>query len=637
MTINPASNHSEEPNPQAQTPTDSAEGKASPQPGDLRAEPQDTVVTKSGSSTIPLPELGGQLLAVLPEGTMVNDRYEVVTLLSNRRDVNSYRVIDRQGYRRCWACGSSGSMPGDTYCVECGAQLTGRYYRLQEFSTSVDQAGQSVLPPIPFIILDNELPSIAHVYDTFQSPETERAYVVWEEVYGRPLSSWLPGAPLPEVTAGMGGIQSGHLAIAEEPSEEQCLSWMTQAAELLEKLHKEGLSGCNLELDNLLVQPGDRLVMIDPSACRETSSKEGKPEQAPQATEVRNLAGQLEEWFLAVRKEDSVAVMSTESRPLNGNALMVGADEVTGPLGTALNPARLLSKAKEGAYPEAESFAAALRELYESSKPLNNLLLWSGRATNLGRVRKINEDSLLTLEGTVLEHEGNLPVALFVIADGMGGHQSGEVASAIAARTIGGMVNTALLGPLLSGDPVAHDVRTCTYLLRQAVLEANRRIAGLAQERQSDLGTTTVAVLMVGNQVSIANAGDSRTYLWHDKELTPITRDHSLVAQLVAAGQLAPDEIYTHPRRNEIYRALGDARLGEADIDVFVRRLQPGDALLLCSDGLWDFVRDPAIAAIIEANDDPQVICDELIKQANEQGGEDNISAIFVRVMTTQG
>ncbi|MBF6614949.1 MAG: hypothetical protein IVW55_17725, partial [Chloroflexi bacterium] len=358
MSIDPASNHSEEPSPQAQI--DSSEGEVEAQPGALRAEPQDTVVTKSGSSTIPLPELGGQLLAVLPEGTMVNSRYEVVTLLSNQRDANSYRVIDHEGYRRCWACGSSSSMPGDTYCVECGAQLTGRYYRLQEFATSVDQAGQSVLPPIPFIILDNELPSVAHVYDTFQSPEIERAYVVWEEVYGRPLSSWLPGAPPPELTSGMGGTQSGHLAIAEEPSEEQCLSWLTQAAELLEKVHKEGLSGCNLELDNLLVQPGDRLVMIDPSACREGSSREGNAEQTARAAEVRNLAGQLEEWFLAVRKEDSAAVMSTESRPLNDSALMVGADEVTGPLGTALNPARLLSKAKEGAYPEAESFAAAL-------------------------------------------------------------------------------------------------------------------------------------------------------------------------------------------------------------------------------------------------------------------------------------
>jgi protein phosphatase len=242
---------------------------------------------------------------------------------------------------------------------------------------------------------------------------------------------------------------------------------------------------------------------------------------------------------------------------------------------------------------------------------------------------------VLTLEATVLEHEGYMPAALYVVADGMGGHQNGEVASSIAARTVGAMVNSSLLGPLVAGDPVARDADTCANLLQQAVLEANRRITDLARERHSDLGTTVVAALLIGNQVTIANVGDSRAYLWHNGELQVVTRDHSLVMQLVAAGQLTLDEIYTHPRRNEIYRALGDARLTEEEIDIYALRLRPGDGLLLCSDGLWDFVRDPDIAAVLASpGADPQTVAFTLVDRANLNGGEDNISVIFARVLS---
>ena len=113
----------------------------------------------------------------------------------------------------------------------------------------------------------------------------------------------------------------------------------------------------------------------------------------------------------------------------------------------------VLWKAKEGTYESAAEFADALHALYEASRPITNIYLWSGRSTNVGRVRQINEDSLFTLEVTVMEHEGILPVALYVIADGMGGHQSGEVASSIAARTIGSVVNSSLVTPWPRATP----------------------------------------------------------------------------------------------------------------------------------------------------------------------------------------
>jgi protein phosphatase len=389
-----------------------------------------------------------------------------------------------------------------------------------------------------------------------------------------------------------------------------------------------------MELNNLLVQQGDRVLLLDPSGCRQAGSDDTA---AAQASDVRALAGELERWYMSVRKDTgALSVAEEQAGNAAGDGKMVVASEVTGPLANMLNPAVALAKAREGSLPTAEAFAKVLREIYEASRPLRNLQLWSGRASDVGQVRQINEDSVLTFEATVLEHEGGLPVGLYVVADGMGGHQSGEVASSIAVRTIVAVVNSSLIGPMLAGDPVACDPITCTNLLRQAVMEANRRISDLARERHSDLGTTAVAAILVGNQLCVANVGDSRAYSWHDGQVTPITRDHSLVAQLVAAGQIKPEDIYTHPRRNEIYRALGEARLVDSDVDVFTRRLQPGDGLLVCSDGLWDFVRDPDISAIVNTAAEPQAICQTLIDLANKNGGEDNISAIFVRVVSAK-
>ncbi|HYP20182.1 MAG TPA: protein phosphatase 2C domain-containing protein [Chloroflexia bacterium] len=642
-----------------------AEAQSSNGPSTL---PLSVVDAPSGTSTTPLPGLGGPPTPLLEMGTLLGGRYEVVLFMTSLGNTNIYRVLDQQGFRRCWACGSTNSAPGDMYCVECGAQLTGRYYRVQEFSASpgetpddptqtteqldpdssinpqpaLERSEGSEIPnsksdssltiPVPEAILANRVGGVVQAVDAIAAPELGRVYVVWEEAYGRTLSSWLPDAGT-DIFSQIQAGQSGQLSI-DEPSDEQALAWMAQSAEILANLHAEGILGCNVELNNLLVQLGDRVLLLDPSECRQA---DGVDTSASQASDVRALAGELERWYMSVRRDTgALSIAEEQAGAAAGNGRLVVASEVTGPLANMLNPSVALSKAREGSLPTAAAFAKVLREIYEASRPLRNLQLWSGRASDVGRVRQINEDSVLTFEATVLEHEGGLPVGLYVVADGMGGHQSGEVASSIAVRTIVAVVNSSLIGPMLAGDPVACDPITCTNLLRQAIMEANRRISDLARERHSDLGTTAVAAIMVGNQLCVANVGDSRAYFWHEGQVTPITRDHSLVAQLVAAGQIKPDDIYTHPRRNEIYRALGESRLAETDVDVFTRRLQPGDGLLVCSDGLWDFVRDPDISAAINAGAEPQAICHALIDLANQGGGEDNISAIFVRVVPSK-
>jgi protein phosphatase len=142
------------------------------------------------------------------------------------------------------------------------------------------------------------------------------------------------------------------------------------------------------------------------------------------------------------------------------------------------------------------------------------------------------------------------------------------------------------------------------------------------------MGTTLTAALIVDGRAVVANVGDSRTYLWRDEALEQITRDHSLVATLVAAGRLEPEAVYTHDQKGMIYRSVGEA--ADLRVDMFALSLRPGDRLVLCSDGLWEMVRDEGLAAALRAEADSQAACDRLVDEANRAGGEDNISVLVV-------
>jgi protein phosphatase len=169
--------------------------------------------------------------------------------------------------------------------------------------------------------------------------------------------------------------------------------------------------------------------------------------------------------------------------------------------------------------------------------------------------------------------------------------------------------------------------------LRTAVQEANRAILRYGEDKASarGLGSTVTAALIQNDQAYIANVGDSRTYLLRDNQLTKLTQDHSLVAKLVESKQITDEDVYTHPQRNLIYRSLG-AGHKNIEVDIFHETLCPGDKLLLCSDGLWEMVHHQDLENLLKEQSNPQVICDKLIALANENGGEDNITAIVVDI-----
>ncbi len=254
--------------------------------------------------------------------------------------------------------------------------------------------------------------------------------------------------------------------------------------------------------------------------------------------------------------------------------------------------------------------------------------LLAGALTDAGIRRRgdPNQDNILVLTGARMQNGAPQPFGLFVVADGMGGHQSGQEAS---MRTIGVLVD-AVLQPLLDGKNL--DDEALLNLLRQGIEAANDTLNKRNLRLHSDMGTTITAALVTGDVASIANVGDSRTYhLQPTLSLRQITADHSVVAGLVAAGIIHPDDVYTHPKRNQIYRSLGES--DAVDVDTFRIVLQPGDQLLLCSDGLWEMVRDPQIEAILRSAEDPQRIAEQMIQIANDNGGADNVSAIVVRML----
>lgn len=245
-----------------------------------------------------------------------------------------------------------------------------------------------------------------------------------------------------------------------------------------------------------------------------------------------------------------------------------------------------------------------------------------------GRLREANEDSVIFCQLSSLLAGGTSPqVGFYAVADGIGGHDRGEVASRrVLQQLAAAVLDRVFKRVLLVERPT--DQAWMERAVRDCILAANAELLALQRANHSDMGTTLTAALIIDGRAAIANVGDSRTYLWRDGALVQVTRDHSLVASLIAAGHLAPEAIYTHDQKAMIYRSVGES--DDLAVDVFALTLQPDDRLVLCSDGLWEMVRDEGLAGVLAGQAEPQAVCDQLVTDANRAGGEDNISVLVV-------
>jgi serine/threonine protein phosphatase PrpC len=271
----------------------------------------------------------------------------------------------------------------------------------------------------------------------------------------------------------------------------------------------------------------------------------------------------------------------------------------------------------------------------------------SASRSDTGRVREHNEDAIALCEPpdqTKLSHLG----WLYLLADGAGGHAAGEVASRVAVETIAatyygqpGAANAGEDVPRSQGK-VTHlhgslpDVDLPVRQIQRAFIAAHTRIRELAHAKReySGMVTTCLAAVAKGAQLVIAHVGDSRAYLVRPSHtsrptMTRLTTDHSMVTELARAGVISPEQMHTSPSRHIILRALGGSKQDHPDPDVTTCVVQAGDRLVLCCDGLWSMLLEEQIAMVVSRNTS-QAACDELVRLANEAGGEDNISVVVL-------
>lgn len=283
-----------------------------------------------------------------------------------------------------------------------------------------------------------------------------------------------------------------------------------------------------------------------------------------------------------------------------------------------------LAEAAETA-PLTEKQVQSILQAPNDKYDLQQLIAATGQS--VGKQREHNEDSLLALTSTLAGHSGSMPFGLYIIADGMGGHQYGEVASNAAVRVVAGHVMKKFHSYLFNIKPSQPD-ESLQEIMQTAIKDAQRTI----QSEAPSSGTTLTAALVLGNQVTLAHVGDSRAYHLHsDGRTEVITRDHSLVKRLEELGHISPDEAESYPHRNVLYRALGQGEILEAD--VFTVTFPATGYLMLCSDGLWGVVSDQDMIRIIQKAPNLHRACQNLVEAANGAGGPDNISVVLVQMI----
>ena len=475
-------------------------------------------------------------------------------------------VIDQEPWRRCWFCDSRLGLPSDEYCGSCGARFTPRRYR-----------GEFHKTPAAGLLLELAKNSTIKL-DTLRLP--------------------MPYETLP--------VSDGTVVLAR-PVDGQTLMPLAAHDSLLlshaffagaMQLYCAGYSlGALNPLDVVFHNDATVSLRIAPYLTKNNE---------PEAQIIAQIGAVINSFVDVPRITRRFDIADADVNPLLG----IIADIRAGLLDTFT---QCIARVESALVP------------YETRR---FLLLHGAATTDVGMKRQSNEDSVLVSTMQWLRDGGNYSVGLYVVADGMGGHAAGEVASALAINSINEHIVAGNLTHL--AQPIfGNDVSAVVQCIDDAVQYANQRIIQEARQQGNNMGTTLTMALVLGDTAYIANIGDSRTYLWRDDQLRRITSDHSLVMKLVELEHIIEADIYTHPQRNGVLRSMGVAN--SAEIDIYIERLRPNDMLLLCSDGLWEMVRDLDIAAILRRGGTVDGMTKALQATANNAGGDDNMSVILVR------
>jgi serine/threonine protein phosphatase PrpC len=255
----------------------------------------------------------------------------------------------------------------------------------------------------------------------------------------------------------------------------------------------------------------------------------------------------------------------------------------------------------------------------------SQLMIGSGQS--IGKQRDHNEDTLFTLAATLSDGTMELPFGIFIVADGMGGHLHGEIASGVATRSVAEYIIKKLYSSLLGLQQDSHN-ESLQEIMENGIKEAQQIVVRKAPGG----GTTLTAALVIGEQVTLAHVGDTRAYfIYTDGRIQSMTQDHSLVRRLVELGQLSEQDAASSNQRNVLYRAIGQLEPFRPDISTFLFP-KPG-YMLICSDGLWGVVSDIEIFRVVTSSANLSLACHRLVELANAGGGPDNISVVLVQYL----
>ena len=378
----------------------------------------------------------------------------------------------------------------------------------------------------------------------------------------------------------------------------QVLRWGMQIAQALAALHGVGFSHGAIDSEHILVRESRAWLLAAPG---------------DQARPAATISGDLRALAFVLMRS-----MGLQPSPQ-------GLSSLPEPVRKAFAPAL------NQALPEANAaqlFGQLLAFAQQSLHAEKDRRLLSAWGTDDGQQRDHNEDSLLVNQWEVAREGLPTGCGLYLVADGAGGHEAGEVASQTAVQIIGQRLAPALADSLWGEQTPS--VERWRDRVREAILAANQRIREMQQQRANNMLTTLALLMIVRDRAILAHVGDSRIYLWRGGQLRQLTTDHTTVQQLIAMNQISREQARTHPRRHELYRALGHKEDPKPDLNIIP--LEANDVFLICSDGLYDELDDNAIARLIQTSSTPQDAAHTLIRAANDAGGSDNISVILVRI-----
>jgi serine/threonine protein phosphatase PrpC/pSer/pThr/pTyr-binding forkhead associated (FHA) protein len=532
--------------------------------------PAQTAPLAARGTTQPLPQRPG--FGPRPRGAIFADRYQLTEIMGGDGQRQQYLVAefgDKNG-GPAWQCNRCGAVHAQAApeCSICGAPMGSQRPMLTLIETPTTEA---------------------------QGPAYELA--------ARHLAHGGVRAPLAAFEERVGGamryciVAPATSDMPARPDFGQVLEWSPRLAQALSYLHGAGLSfGGRIGRESFGLVDG-RAVWRDFSTAQLNPNGPGPSA----AADIRALAQQLFVW-------------------LTGQGDSAGDGGLTGTASEVFNRA-LSGKG----YATAADLAGALEQARSADAPARSVDYRTGRKTDVGRSRTLNEDSLFTLERVTNMQSVSRPLGVYVVADGMGGQAAGEVASSTVVNLIAARAVTDLAAGRADGGRPDR-----LPWLEEVVAAANQKVFDMRQAAGTDMGSTLVLAVVDGDQAFIGHVGDSRIYLINAKGIQRLTVDHSLVERMVAIGQITAQQARTHEQRNVIYRAMGDR--AAVEIDTAVHRLAVGDKLLFCSDGLCGPVEDQRIYDIVVRAPDPQAACEALIAAANDAGGPDNITAVLVEI-----